>query len=178
MKSPRRLLYDEKAWKQDREVQQAKSVSGKGRESNVEFLTEFMAQRWYVIAGALVILFLVIKLVKTVIKWVIILAIVAAVYFYGASYKDQLLEYGSALGTKVAADVKNQALKTVTEEAKEAKYTQNPDGTFTVKTKSVRIDGKPGASDVQVTFMNQTFTLKVDDVLKRFIEQAKTGAAG
>ncbi|TVY08536.1 hypothetical protein [Paenibacillus cremeus] len=142
----------------------------------MDFITAFLAERWYIIAAALIVLFLVVKIVKTVIKWAIVLAVLAGLFFYGASYKDQLLEMGTTVGAKVAADVKTQAMKAVTDEVKDAKYKLNPDGSFTITTKSLKVDGKPGASDVQVTFMNQTFNLKVDDVLKGFIDQAKKNA--
>ncbi|MFB0841519.1 hypothetical protein [Paenibacillus oleatilyticus] len=142
----------------------------------VDFVTAFLSERWYVLVGALIVLFLVIKVVKTVIKWVLVLAILAGLFWYGASYKDQLLELGTTVGAKVAAEVKNQAVKAITDEVKEAKYSENADGSYTVSTKSAKLEGKPGSSDVQVTFMNQTFTMKLDDVLKGFIEQAKKNA--
>jgi len=145
-------------------------------EMALDFLTAFLAERWYIILGALIVLFLVIKIVKTVIKWVIVLAIVAGLFFYGASYKDQLLELGTTVGAKVAAEAKTQAMNAISQEVKEAKYSQNADGSFTIMTKSVKVEGKPGAAEVQVTFMNQTFTVKVDDMVKTFIEQAKKNA--
>lgn len=138
----------------------------------MDFVMSFLQDRWFVIVAAIVILFIVIKIVKTVIKWVIVLAVLAGLFFYGASYKEQLLN----IGTAVTAEVKNQAVKAVTGEMKEAEYKLNPDGSFTVTTKSVRLDGKPGSNEVKVTFMNQTFTMKVDDVLNGLIEQAKKNA--
>ena len=142
----------------------------------MDFLTAFLAERWYIILAALIVLFLVVKIVKTVIKWVIVLAIVAGLFFYGASYKDQLLELGTTVGAKVAAEAKTQAMNAISAEVKEAKYTQNADGSFTITTKSVKVDGKPGAGEGQVTFMNQTFSVKVDEMVKTFIEQAKKNA--
>lgn len=145
-------------------------------ENGMDFISTFLAERWFVIVGALVILFIVITVVKTVVKWVIVLALLAGLFFYGASYKDQLLELGSTVGVKVAEEAKAQAMNVIMEEAKDAKYTQNQDGSYTVTTKSVKLDGRPGESSVQVTFMNQTFTLKLDDLTKGLIEQAKKNA--
>lgn len=135
----------------------------------MDFVMSFLQERWFVIVAAIVVLFIVIKIVKTVVKWIIVLAVLAGLFFYGASYKDQLMD----IGTTVTAEVKSQAVKVVAGEMKEAQYKQNADGSFTVTTKSVRLDGKPGSSEVKVTFMNQTFTMKVDDVLNGLIEQAK-----
>lgn len=142
----------------------------------MDFITSFLSERWYVIAAALLIMFLVVKVVKTVVKWVVVLAVLAGLFFYGASYKDQILELGTTVGAKVATEVKDQAVKSIADEMKDAKYKQNADGSFTVTTKSVKLEGKPGSSDVQVTFMNQTFTMKLDNVLRGFIDQAKKNA--
>lgn len=125
---------------------------------------------------ALVLLFIVVRIVKTVVKWVIVLAIVAAVYFYGASYKDQLLELGTTVGARVADEAKTQAMKAVSDEMKEAQYKQNADGSYTVSTKSLKLNGKPGSADVQVTFMGQTFTVKADAAIQALIDQAKKNA--
>ncbi|SDE03014.1 hypothetical protein SAMN02799630_04449 [Paenibacillus sp. UNCCL117] len=142
----------------------------------MDFLMEFIQDRWFVIAGAIIVLFIVVKLVKTVMKWVLIIALLAGLYYYGASYKDQLLELGGAVGAQAAAEVKTQVVKAFGDEVKEASYKQNADGSFTVTTKSVRLDGKPGESEVKVTFMNRSFTVKMDDVMKALIDQAKKNA--
>ncbi|MFE5323974.1 hypothetical protein ACFQ88_35390 [Paenibacillus sp. NPDC056579] len=135
----------------------------------MDFIVPFLQERWFIIVAAIVVLFVVIKIVKTVIKWILVLAILAGLFFYGANYKDQLLE----IGTAVTAEVKNQAIKTISGEMKEAQYKQNADGTFTVTTKSLKLEGNPGSNEVKVTFMNQTFTMKMDEVVNALIEQAK-----
>jgi hypothetical protein len=139
----------------------------------LDFVAAFLQERWYIIVAAIIILFIVVRIVKTVIKWVIVLAILAGLYFYGASYKDQLMELGATVGASVTTEVKNQAVKIISSEMKDAQYKQNPDGTYTVATKSLRVDGKPEANEVNVTFMNQTFTMKLDELLKALIDQAK-----
>jgi hypothetical protein len=135
----------------------------------LDFISSFLQERWYIILAVIILLFIVIGIVKTVIKWVIVLALLAGLYFYGASYKDQLLN----IGTAVTTEVKNQAIKVITGEMKDAQYKLNADGTYTVSTKSARLDGVPGSNEVKVTFLNQTFNMKLDDVLNAVIEQAK-----
>ncbi|TDF98879.1 hypothetical protein [Paenibacillus piri] len=138
----------------------------------MDFVMSFLQERWFIIVAAIVVLFLVVRIVKTVVKWVIVLAVLAGLYFYGASYKDQLLDLGSV----VSANVKNQAVSAFSNEMKDAQYKQNSDGTFTVTTKSLKLDGNPGSNEVKVTFMNQSFTMKLDDALNALIEQAKKNA--
>ncbi|WP_409342185.1 hypothetical protein [Paenibacillus sp. MBLB4367] len=136
-------------------------------------LSAFLQDRWIVVVLAVVVLFLVVKLVKTVIKWVLVLAIVAAVIVYGASYKDKLLEVTDSIGAAVTTEIKDQALKAVTNEAKDATYKKNDDGSYTVSTKSLRIDAKPGSKEAKVTFMGQSFTLNIDETLQKVIDQAQ-----
>ncbi|MFD0678217.1 MULTISPECIES: hypothetical protein [unclassified Paenibacillus] len=135
----------------------------------LDFLMSFLQERWFIIVGAIVVLFLVVRILKTVVKWVIVLAVLAGLFFYGASYKDQLLDIGAAVST----EAKNQAVKAFSNEMKEAQYKQNSDGTFTVTTKSLKLDGNPSSNEVKVTFMNQTFTMKMDEAVNALIEQAK-----
>jgi hypothetical protein len=135
----------------------------------VDFLMPFVKENWFIIVGAIVVLFLVVRLVKTVIKWVIVLAVLGGLFYMGADYKDKLLN----LGTAVTAEVKNQATAAITNEMKDAQYKLNADGTFTVTTKSLRLDGVPSSNEVKITVMNQTFTMKMDDAVQALIEQAK-----
>lgn len=132
----------------------------------------FAQDKWYVLAIALILLLVVVKIVKTVVKWVIVLAILAGVLYYGADYKDKLMN----IQETVATEIKDSALKAVTAEAKEAKYKANPDGSFVVSTKSLSIEGKAGSDEVKITFMNKSFTMKADTIIKPVIEQAKKNA--
>lgn len=137
----------------------------------------FAQDRWYLVVAALVVLFIVMRIVKTVVKWIIVLAILAVLVVYGANYKDKLQTVGASLtgsiGEKVAAEVSDKALQALKDEAKDAKFKENADGSFTVTTKSLKVEGKPGDSDVAVTFLGQTFHIKADTAVKAFIDQAK-----
>lgn len=139
----------------------------------MEQFSLFLQNQWYIAVIALIVLFLVVKLVKTVVKWVVVILIIAAVFIYGNQYGGKLSEIKDTFGTAVANEVKDQALKVIAGEAKEAVYKKNSDGTFTIQSKSVQLEGKPGSNDVKVTFMGQSFHLKADEVIQKFIDQAK-----
>jgi hypothetical protein len=132
----------------------------------------FAQDRWYWIIGAVILLFIVIGLVKTVIKWIIVIAIIGALVLYGANYKDKLQSIGTTVLAKASQEAQDGVSKAITSEAKDAKYTANQDGTFVITTKSLKVEGKLGANDVQVTFMGAKFTMKADGVIKTFVEQA------
>ncbi|MDF2924013.1 MAG: hypothetical protein K0R57_2927 [Paenibacillaceae bacterium] len=136
----------------------------------------FVQEQWLVIAVVVIAFVLIVKLVKTAIKWAVIVIILLAVVVYGANYKDTLTSIKEAVvesaGT-VADTFKEQAAKAIRDEAKDATYVSNPDGSFTVKGKTVQVDGKPGEDSVRVTIAGQTFTMKLVDAVETFIAEAK-----
>lgn len=142
----------------------------------MDFVIPFLQERWFVVLAVIVVLIIVIKVVKTVVKWVIVLALVAGLFYYGASYKEQLLEFGTMAAATVTAEVKEQAAAMIQNEMKEAKYEARPDGSFVVQTKSVKLEGTAGGSELQITFLSKTFTVKADSIWNSIIEQAKSNA--
>lgn len=129
------------------------------------------------IAGAVIVFLLVVKLVKTAVKWAIMIAIVAGLLVYGANYKDTLTNIKDAVvenaGAAIADTVKEKAAQAIRDEAKEAKFTSNPDGSFTIKSKTIQVDGIPGENTVKVTVAGQSFNMNVVDALQTYIDQAK-----
>ncbi|MFC0214386.1 hypothetical protein ACFFK0_18295 [Paenibacillus chartarius] len=136
----------------------------------------FAQEQWYLLAGALVVLFIVVRVVKTVVKWVIVLALLAGLAVYGVNYTDQLASIGASVGQKVAEEVQAQAVKAFQDEAKEAKFTANKDGSFAITTKSLKVEGKAGSDQVTVTFMGQSFQMSASSAVNAFIEQAKANS--
>ncbi|MBC8081405.1 MAG: hypothetical protein H7X86_13750 [Gorillibacterium sp.] len=133
--------------------------------------SSFLSDRWYVVLIALLALFLVFKLVKTIVKWVLVLIVAAAVLYYGYHYTDSLETLTKSVTETVTETVKDQAIKLMVEEGKEASYKNNGDGSFTISSKNVRVDGKVGAKEVKVTVFKQSFQMKTE-IVKSFIEQA------
>lgn len=134
----------------------------------------FLQERWFIILIAIIVLFLVIKLVKTVIKWIVVLLIIAAILYYGMNYKDQIGEFAGTIGSTITESVKEQAMKAMASEAKEAKYKLNEDGSYTVTTKNIQVDVKPNSKEAKITFLGQSFSLPMNDLIEGFIEQAKS----
>lgn len=130
----------------------------------------FLREHWFVVLLALIALWIVIKLVKTVIKWVLVIAIIAAVIIYGGYTMDDL----KSVGTQVVDTVKDELLRVMTSEMKDAQYKQNEDGSFTVYSKNVELSGKPGEPVVTVKFKGQTISkFQIDETIESFIEQSK-----
>lgn len=138
----------------------------------MEQWSTFLADRWYVLLIAFLVLVFVMKLVKTVVKWVLVLVIAAGVLYYGYNYTDNLDQLAKTVTAAVSDTVKEQAMKLMVDEAKDATYTDNGDKTFTITTKSIRVEGKRGADEVKVTFLKQTFTVKAE-MIQTFIDEAR-----
>lgn len=136
----------------------------------------FAQDRWYLIVGAIIVLFIVIGIVKTVVKWVLVLVIVGALIVYGANYKDKIMDIGASVVSQVSDEIKDKAVSALTSEAKEAKFKANADGSFLITTKSLKVEGKSGSDEVQVTFLGKSFKMNANAAVNAFIEQAKKNA--
>ncbi|MDF2721178.1 MAG: hypothetical protein K0Q59_853 [Paenibacillus sp.] len=137
-------------------------------------LVTFLQDRWLVVVIAIVALFLVVKIVKTVLKWVIVLAIVAGLIYYGSTYTDQLKNIGENVAStakEAVGDLKEKAVQAFA--GKDAKYTDNGDGSYTIISGGIRLDGKTGADKVKITIAGVSAEFTLDDMLKRAIEQVK-----
>lgn len=145
----------------------------------MEELLVFLQDRWLVVLLAIIALFVVIKIVKTVLKWVIVLAIVAGLLYYGSSYTEQLKEIGNnvaASALEAVGELKEKALQGLA--GKDAVYTDNGDGTYTITSGAVRLDGKQGGDKVKITIAGVSAEFSVDDALRRAIETAKSNSRG
>ena len=147
---------------------------------DIETWQSFLEENWLMLAIAVVVLFIVIRVVKTVIKWLLVAAIVIGVLLYsGYTLEDlnveNLKQIGTEVGAQVAESVKKEAINAMVGEAADATYASNGDGTFTVKTANLELTGTPDAAEVEVSFRGAALgTWKVDDTIAGLIEQAKT----
>jgi hypothetical protein len=140
---------------------------------NVDMHTwlQFLQDKWWVLALVLIALLFVIRVVTTVVKWVIVVAIVTGVIVYSGYTLDDV----TALGTKVASNMKDQAVVAMTDEAKSATFKANKDGSFTVKSKSIQLKGKTGAKEVEVFFKDSLIgTWEIDETIQTLINTAKS----
>lgn len=136
---------------------------------------DFIKQNWLIIVVALVALLLIANLVKTVAKWVLILVIVAFLVVYsGISLKD----IGGAVTTvkdETMSTMKSEALNLMTNEAKDAKFKQNPDGSFVIATPNLEVSGEANSDKVKVSLHGVSLgEWSRSDALNAFIQQAKS----
>ncbi|WP_058302394.1 hypothetical protein [Gorillibacterium timonense] len=135
----------------------------------------FLTDRWYVILIALIALFLVIRIVKTVVKWLIVLIIAAGVLYYGYQYEGGLDSLKQTITTAATQSLQDEAVAMMKKEAESATYVKNKDGSYTITTSSLKVEGKPGEDEVTVTVLKQSFKMKASTV-KTFVEAAAKNA--
>src|SRR4051812_15512939 len=104
--------------------------------------TAFVQDKWILIVIAIIVLFLVMKVVKTFVKWIVVLAIIAFILYYGSTYAGGLSGLKSTLGNAVASEAKQQITKAIVGEGKDADYVKHSDGSYTIHTKNIKLDGK------------------------------------
>ncbi|MFD0715237.1 hypothetical protein [Paenibacillus sp. GCM10027626] len=138
---------------------------------DIDIWIQFFKDNWVMLLIALVVLFLVIKIVKTVVKWLIVAVIIIGVVVYSGYTLDDLKD----IGTKAIETVKQEVVSTMAGEVKDAKYTTNKDGSFTVTTKNLELTGMPGDRKVKVSFQGTpAIEMKIDDTIRNLIDQAKS----
>jgi hypothetical protein len=136
----------------------------------MEGLIAFAQDNLVFIIIAIIALLLVISLVKTVIKWVIVAVVVIGILVYGYNYDVDSLK---DVGEKVLNYTKEEAIQLLLGDLQSAQYEQNQDGTFTISSKNVKLEGKIGSNDAKITVAGKSFDIKIDQAIQEYIEKVK-----
>lgn len=136
--------------------------------------SQFIRENWLVIVIGLVLLFAVVNLVKTVLKWAIAIVIVAGLLIYSGVTIDQIGNAVNKVKEGTVDTLKTEAQSVMLKEAKDAVYTASEDGTFTITTPNIEVKGKAGEDKVNVTFRGVSLgQWSVNDTLRSFINEAR-----
>ncbi|MGO4373671.1 hypothetical protein [Paenibacillus sp. YIM B09110] len=137
---------------------------------DVDTWTSFFKDNWFVLVIAIVVLLLIVRIVQTVVKWAIVAVIVIGVVLYSGYTMDDL----KVISTKVVDSAKQEMMTAMAGDAKDAEFISNADGSYTIKTKNLELNGKPGDNEVTVSFRGAPkITIEVDSAIQAFIDQAK-----
>ena len=133
---------------------------------NPEAWLQVLQDRWLVVVVAVAAILLGLKLVKTVLKWVLVIAIAAGV-----------LTYGGYSVSDLTATLKREAITVMAGEAGEARYRLRDDGTFEVTGPNLKLTGVPNAGEVEVTYRGIPLgTWKLEGAIREFVERARSSA--
>jgi hypothetical protein len=146
------------------------------QESNGGFVMEqwiaFARDNWPVIVIAVVVAIVLIRIVKSVLKWLLVLVIAAAVLIYGFNYApEELMQAGSMLRDAVES-TKEKAIGAVLGETGEARYEKTEDG-FLVEGERFTLKGKDGETGLILEYFGQQFVVEMNEQLRAFLEKVK-----
>ncbi|MFC5405620.1 hypothetical protein [Cohnella soli] len=138
---------------------------------------QFAQDHWVVIVVAIVAILIIVKLVKTVVKWLLVAAIIVGVCVYSGYTIDDIQKEVTKIGDKVTSEIKDQAIKAMAGEASEATYVKNADGSYSIKSTNLELSGVPNSGEVSVKFHGQSLgTWKMEGAVREFVVQARNGA--
>lgn len=129
----------------------------------------FVEEQWWVILIAAALLIIVIKVVKALVKWLIVAAIIIALFLYGMNYEPLRDAVGS-----VAEYTIDMALQAMPGEAEQAVYSSAEDGTYTVESDNIKLTGSHDSDKVTVYFRGLKIAeVSVTDVIEAYIQTAR-----
>lgn len=134
---------------------------------------QFLQENWFIIVVAIVAIIIIMKIVKTMLKWALVAAIVIGIVVYSGYTLDDLKQ----VGTKITAEAKDQAIKAMVGEATEAKYKDNGDGSYTITTPTLKLTGVPNSGKIEVSLKGVSLgTWKMEGAVRELVVKARAAA--
>lgn len=134
---------------------------------------QFAQEQWYVLVLGLIAVAVIIRVVKAVVKWALIIAIIVGIGYYGLNYTDKIKEVGS----QMMDYAREQAFEAMAGEAENAEYTMEADGSYTIQSTNLTLHGQAGSDQVEISFKGQSFTFSINDAIQVYIDHAKSNAS-
>ncbi|MDQ0496302.1 hypothetical protein [Paenibacillus brasilensis] len=146
--------------------------------------TEFLEHNWqivqdnwlYILVG-LVLLLVILKVVRVLVKWLIVIVVIAGLLIYSGISFEQVGKVVTQAKDDAINKVQSEALNMMIKEAQHAKYTSNGDGTFSVTSSNLEVKGPFEGDKVKVWFQGMSLgEWSMSDTVKKYIESAKGSA--
>lgn len=143
-------------------------------EMNTQVWSDFLQQNWLIIVIALIVLFVVLGLVKTMVKWAIAIIIVIALVVYSGVSLEKIKDVVNDVTTETVDTLKSEAMNLMMKESKEAKYKADAAGNFTITTPNLELKGEKGKDKVDVSLRGVSLgKWKINDTVQSFINESK-----
>lgn len=146
--------------------------------------TEFLEHNWqivqdnwmYILIG-LVLLLVILKIVRTLVKWLIVIVVIAGLLIYSGISFEQVGKVVTQAKDDAINNVQSEALNMMIKEGRDAQYTSNADGTFSVTSSNLEVKGPFDGDKVKVWFQGMSLgEWSMGDTVKKYIEGAKGSA--
>jgi len=134
---------------------------------NPEAWLQVLQDRWVVAVVALAVIFIVLKLIKTVLKWALVIVIVLGV-----------LAYGGYSVTDLTDALKREAISVMPAGAEDAQYRDTGGGRFEVTASDLKLTGEAGSDRVRVAYRGIPLgSWPMDDVIREFVAKARASGS-
>ena len=140
----------------------------------MEIIADSLKAYWFLIAVALLALIITGFIVKKILKILLIVICIGLVLLFIFYRKDS-----GKIISNTAQEVSDFAFKSIKpvieKELSQAKFSEKPDGSYELKTASVRLTARKGATSGKLYFNNREFTVDIAPFLK-IVEKARSDA--
>lgn len=134
----------------------------------------YIKQNWVFIFIALIVLFVVMSFIKTIVKWGIVIVFIAAIAVHCGMTGQDVLHVMEVVKGETVEKLKDQALNVMVEEAQQAKFSYHEDGTYTVTSTAIKLQGKGNSETVVISCKGISLgEWKINDTVRQFIRTAK-----
>jgi Ca2+/Na+ antiporter len=131
---------------------------------------EFFKNKWVIIVLALIVVVFLISVMKTVMKWVIVVVLALGLVIYSGYSLEDLKEIKDSITNKVEDEV----IGVMAQEVTSATYQDNGDGSFTVESDNIKLTGVLREGEVTLALRGQEVgKIKLTEAIEKFIEAAK-----
>lgn len=135
----------------------------------------FVRDHWWAILIAVVIAAVLVKVVKSVLKWLLVLAIAAAVLIYGFNYDPADIKEAGTKFLEAVESTKEKAISAMLGDAGEARFEKTDDG-FRIEGSLFVLEGRDGEPELTLEYLGQTFTVDMNEQIRAFVDKVKANA--
>lgn len=130
---------------------------------------QFAQEQWYVLLIGLVAVIVIINVVKALVKWLLIIAIVAGIAYYAIDYTDKIKDVGGQI-MDLALE---QALEAMSGDAGSAQYMSDADGNYMIIGENITIHGNISSEEVEIEFKGQKIKIRMNDIIREYVQKVK-----
>ncbi|MGO4886488.1 hypothetical protein ACJ2A9_01910 [Anaerobacillus sp. MEB173] len=142
----------------------------------MDMIIEFFTEYWLFIIGAIVFLFLFVKLIKLTVKLAIVVVIIIGIYMLVSNQpipqnideaKEIVGELTSDVTGQVTKKVQDQTIERIANSVDGAEYTKDEEGSFTISYGDMTVTGNDDSEYVTISVNGQSYEMKKTEALKQ-----------
>jgi len=128
------------------------------------------------VLGALAVIIIVLKVVKTVVRWLITFTIISVLYGVGMYFDKPIDGLGSLIVDKTIEETKEEWVQRLISYGNSVDYTETEDGDFTISSGKITLKGNLNETDGTISLYEQDIDVEINEELRLYIEGIKSYA--